>query len=150
MKNSLTSAIVLVSLFSLLLIAASMFTINADMSLLAKDKALKVLINGKEVDLKPLESGDTVMIPLHFPLQDGESTWQVTMDYNKDKGTVTINKALTREKLRGDTICPRCGGNGRCQSCYPAGSGRNINGTGPCYGCDGTGKCFYCNGNGSY
>ena len=150
MKKSLITPIVLVSLFSLLLIAASAFMLNPDMSLLAKDKTLKVLINDKEVELKPMESAGTMMIPLHFPLQDGESTWQVTMDYNKDKGTVTIKKALTREKLRGDSICPRCGGNGRCQACYPAGSGRNITGSGPCYGCDGTGKCFYCNGNGSY
>jgi DnaJ-class molecular chaperone len=116
----------------------------------AKEQAFKVTVNDKEVQITPVASGDMQVIPLSFPLEEGKSTWNVSIDYNKADRTIKIGKTMAREKLRDVTICSRCGGNGRCPSCYPAGSGRNISGTGPCYSCDGTGKCFYCNGYGSY
>lgn len=119
-------------------------------SLFAKDADIKVMINNAASQIKPLKSGDVYYVPLNFPLEEGKNTWQVTVEYDKTKNTVNVQKTLNKQKLRGDTICPRCGGNGRCQACYPPGSGRNISGNGSCSACDGSGKCFYCNGNGSY
>ncbi|MDQ7824546.1 MAG: hypothetical protein RDV48_17215 [Candidatus Eremiobacteraeota bacterium] len=115
----------------------------------AKGKSPAVFINSAASAIVPVESGGSLFLPLNFPLEEGKSTWTVTLDYNKEKGTVNVQKSLAKEKLRGDTKCSRCGGSGKCQSCYPAGSGKSIN-DGVCNGCDGNGKCFYCNGAGSY
>jgi hypothetical protein len=116
----------------------------------AKDQILKITLNGSPSTLKPLESGGQQFVPLSFPLDEGKTTYQVTVDYEKSSGTVKVMKTKAAPKLRGDkTKCPRCGGSGKCQACYPAGSGKNIN-DGSCSACDGNGKCFYCNGQGEY
>ncbi|MDQ7824544.1 MAG: hypothetical protein RDV48_17205 [Candidatus Eremiobacteraeota bacterium] len=115
----------------------------------AKEGGLKITVNNAPSEITPLESGGTLLVPLSFPIEEGKSTWTVTMEYDKAKGTLNIQKTLYKEKLRGDTKCQRCDGTGKCQACYPAGSGKNAVGN-PCYICDGTGKCFYCNGEGKY
>jgi hypothetical protein len=43
--------------------------------------------------------------------------------------------------------CFKCGGTGKCQQDYPAGSGLQMNGA-PCSSCSGTGKCPQCGGTG--
>jgi hypothetical protein len=116
----------------------------------AKDEPVKVIINGNPSQLQPVEAGGRLYLPLDFPLDQGKNNYKVTVEYDKVKGTVTVQKQIVRDKVRGDTECSRCSGKGKCQACYPAGSGKNISGDGACSACDGTGKCFYCNGKGSY
>jgi len=115
----------------------------------AAEQALKVFINDSPSSVKPVDEKGTLFVPLNFPVEQGKTSWTVTVDYDKASGTVKIQKGQVKQKLRGDTKCNRCSGSGKCQACYPAGSGKNIN-DGACNACDGNGKCFYCDGKGDY
>lgn len=116
---------------------------------MASEPAPKVTVNKASSFIKPIESEGTYYVPLSFPAIEGKSTWQVTVEYDKSGNIVKIEKVKVDNKVRGDTKCQRCNGTGDCQACYPAGSGKNINGD-SCGICDGTKKCQYCNGKGNY
>ncbi|GEM_PF-1081899 len=118
-------------------------------ALFAAEEAVKVFINNSPSAMKPVDEKGTLFVPLNFPVQEGKTNWTVTVEYDKSSRTVKIQKTQVKQKLRGDMQCSRCSGSGKCQACYPSGSGKNIN-DGPCNACDGNGKCWYCNGKGSY
>ncbi len=118
-------------------------------SLNASEEALQVLINGHDTKLKPIESNGVLYLPLTFPVEEGKSVWQVKVNFDKTKNRVTIEKIKAGEKYREKTKCDRCTATGKCQACYPSGSGSSANG-GTCNICDGTGKCQKCDGNKEY
>ncbi len=115
----------------------------------AAETALKIIVNNYESNLKPIESDGVLFVPLSFPVEEGKSTWEVSVEYDKTKGTVKIQKNKFKIKQREKTKCPRCTGSKKCQACYPAGSGKTATDK-SCPVCDGTGKCFYCDGKGEY
>lgn len=141
--------IILIFALVSLCLGLAVFTQRDRLMSLAKEAALKILINNKESTLQPLESDGVLFVPLSFPVTEGKSSWQVSLDYDKNAKTVTIQKVKNRQKVREKTKCSRCSGTGKCQACYPAGSGETASG-GTCGICDGTGKCFYCDGKGEY
>lgn len=117
--------------------------------LLAAEEAYKVFLNNSPSTMKPVDEKGTLFVPLNFPVEEGKTNWTVAVEYDNASRTVRIQKTKVKQKLRGDTKCNRCDGSGKCQACYPAGSGKNIS-DGTCNACDGTGKCFYCDGKGKY
>jgi hypothetical protein len=145
--------LVCVALFTLILLAFLCYSAGRygfkGMLLKAEEGVIKVFINKSPSTLKPLEADGRLYVPLSFPVEEGKGAWKVTIEYDKAKGIVNIEKAPAREKQRGDTKCSRCDGSKKCQACYPAGSGKNAN-DGTCSICDGTGKCQRCDGLGSY
>jgi hypothetical protein len=115
----------------------------------AKESALKVFINDAPSRVETVEVKGTQYVPLHFAVEPGKVSYQVTLSYDAASKTLKIEKIRKGKKLRGDHNCERCSGTGDCQACYPAGSGKNIQGT-ACPVCNGTGDCTMCNGTGKY
>jgi len=115
----------------------------------AEESLFKVIINGAESKLQPVESQSVQYVPLFFPLEDGNISYQINIECDNNKKIARIEKIKINKKLRGDHKCERCEGTGKCQACYPAGSGKNIQDN-PCPVCDGTGKCTTCRGEGNY
>lgn len=113
----------------------------------AKKQVMKILVNDRESNIKPITVNGKKYIPLHFPLDKKEKTWEVSVKYDTKTDTVKIKKIIKGRKLRGDKDCHMCNGTGRCQECYPIGSGNNLQND-ACPVCDGTGNCWYCNGTG--
>jgi len=142
-------AIVLVAIFGF--VAASIMIPQMASNLIVKagEKAWKVMVNNKTSKLQPVKIGDKMYIPLNFPLEKGERSWEVNLKYDAKTKTLKIKKTCVQRKVRGNVKCSLCGGSGDCQACYPAGSGKNIQGD-ACPACDGTGDCMICNGQGSY
>ena len=114
-----------------------------------KKSTIKVFVNDKESKVAPVKAGKKEYMPLNFPVEEGEQTWEVKMKYDPKTKTLKVHKINKKRKVRSRIKCNLCGGSGDCQACYPAGSGKNIQGN-ACPACDGTGDCMMCNGDGSY
>ena len=112
---------------------------------LAADQTLNIFFNGNKSNLKPVKVGDTLCVPVHFPLLEGESEYKVTVGRSGDK--VEIRQIPMRPKKRGDDPCYHCTGTGLCQNDYPVGTGNTTSGQ-TCPMCNGAGKCWYCTGSG--
>ncbi|MCE1245042.1 MAG: hypothetical protein LWY06_00190 [Firmicutes bacterium] len=123
---------------------------RSDMAVWAKDTPLKVFFNDKPSQITPVESGGKMYIPVYLPVEKGETSWDIKTKFDPTSKTLKITRTKKGEKLRaGETPCDRCSTSGKCQACYPAGSGKNIQ-SDPCAVCNGTGKCQTCNGAGKF
>jgi hypothetical protein len=142
-QKNLLMLLLILSMTLFIVVLVQHFRLQAD------EAKLKVLINNSPTKLQPMESKGHLYIPLSFLMEEGKTVYQVKITYDKAKGTITIEKVRIGEKYREKTKCLRCDGTGKCQACYPAGSGENANG-GSCSVCDGTGKCQRCNGEKEY
>lgn len=122
------------------------------------DEAMSVYINGEKSELVCEKKGDLYLLPLEFPFQEGNNNWEVVINYDKEAKKVDVEKKFhPMEELlpvRGDNdpyICNLCSGSGKCQTCWPAGSGKSYGeGSDPCSTCGGNGKCWYCGGKGKW
>ena len=106
-------------------------------------------VNGAVSKFHPQRVGDKTVVPLYFPAEKEEAEW--TVKVRRDEKTKKIDVKMTprRAKTRGDNPCHICLQTGKCQTCYPAGSGNNTSGA-PDYMCTATGKCWYCGGAGTW
>lgn len=150
-KNQRYFLAALVVVFTGMLIAGMLFPGETGrMIAQAKEDAIKVFINKKESKIVPVQTDKNILMPINFPVEQGEQTWEVKTKYDPKTKTLNVTVVNKKREVRGDRIkCNACGGSGDCQACYPSGSGRNIQGN-ACPTCNGTGKCFICNGDGSY
>jgi len=115
----------------------------------AQGTPLKIFVNDAPSQLKAIEVDGAEYVPLYFAAEPGKATYQVTVSYDAPSRTMKIEKIKKGKRFRGDHNCERCSGSGKCQACYPVGSGKSIQGEG-CPVCNGSGKCTMCNGAGSY
>lgn len=115
----------------------------------AGEKVMQIFINQKPSKVKVEKIGDKCYVPLYFPVEKGQQEYDLKVKYDPETKKVEITKTRKDRKMRGDGKCPICGGSGKCQHCYPVGSGDNTSGS-PCNICNGTGDCQFCNGTGKY
>jgi hypothetical protein len=134
----------------LALIGAATLALRPDLTTAwANGTPLKIFFNDKPSNVKALEVDGVPYVPVYFPAEERESRWEITIARDQASNTVRITKTRTGPVLRGDHNCERCGGSGKCQSCYPVGSGKNIQDE-SCPVCNGSGNCGMCNGSGKY
>jgi hypothetical protein len=123
---------------------------RGDMTTWAKDSPFKVFFNDKPSQIVPVETAGKYYVPVYLPVEKGDSSWEISTKFDPATKTLKIKRLKKGEKLRiGEHPCDRCSESGKCQACYPAGSGKNIQNE-PCAVCNGTGKCQTCNGNGKF
>lgn len=149
MKKKITAVliIILIVLIGIFIINTINSQLKLDLAAWAKEISYKIFVNGHPSKIKPVKQGEKEYLPLHFPLEKGEQTWQVKLKYDPDTKTVKVEKVKPSRNLRGEEKCFFCEGTGDCMDCYPPGSGKAVNGE-PCVSCEGTGKCPYCGGDG--
>lgn len=115
-------------------------------TLSAAESAWKVLFNGQPSQVQVEQAGERASVPVSFPVEAGETTWEVTLKVDEAGRTVQIVRSQKKPPVRAET-CWFCSGDGDCRECYPKGSGKNTADL-PCNFCNGTGKCDYCGGSG--
>lgn len=114
----------------------------------AAEAAIKVFFNGQATTTKTIEvTGGGHIVPVYFPIQDGETTWEVKLAYDATAKELKIVRTPLKPKVRGDDPCYYCSGGGKCQNCFPVGSGASASGA-TCGLCNGNAKCSYCGGSG--
>lgn len=128
---------------ALLLAALVLVAPLAPRTLRAAEAAWKVLFNGHPSQTRVMETDGRAHLPVSFPLEPGESTWEVTLKVDEAGRTVQVLRTRKTAPVRDDAKCWFCSGDGQCHSCYPAGSGANTAGL-PCNVCNGTGDCDSC------
>ncbi len=132
----------------LLALAALLLTLPlAPRALQAAEAAWKVLFNGKPSTTQVVEAGGRHFVPVTFPVDSGETVWEVTLKSDPSGRTVQILRQRKQPPRREEETCRICEGDGECHSCYPTGSGVNTAGL-PCIVCNGSGECEYCRGSG--
>lgn len=119
----------------------------APRTLQAAEAAWKVLFNGAPSKTQVLEGEGGACVPVAFPVEPGQTTWEVTLKVDPAGRTVQIVRERKGAARRGEEKCPICSGDGDCHSCYPVASGLNTSGA-PCSNCNGTGECDFCRGTG--
>ena len=130
--------------FFIFVVALTMFCLGA----VAED-GYQLWINGTLSKFHPIKVQDQIVVPLDFPAQVEEMEWSVSVRRDEKTRKVEVKMSPKRRTTRGENPCHVCIGSGKCQSCYPAGSGENTSGQ-PDYMCTGTGKCWYCKGEGKW
>jgi hypothetical protein len=113
------------------------------------DDAYQLWVNGAHSRFAPINVQDQLVVPLNFPISQDDMEWTVSLHRDAKTHKVEVQMSPKRPKTRGDNQCHVCLGTGKCQSCYPAGSGNNTAGD-PDYMCTATGKCWYCKGEGKW
>lgn len=119
----------------------------APRALQAAEAAWKVLFNGHPSKAQVVEVEGRHFVPVSFPLEAGETIWEVTLKTDPAGRTVQVLRQRKAPPRRADETCRICEGDGECHSCYPTGSGMNTAGL-PCMVCNGSGECDYCRGSG--
>lgn len=111
--------------------------------------AWQVLFNGtvSKTQIVNTESGDLVPVYFEVPREGETESYGVLLETDSANKQVKVTRVKKKGPLteRGD--CPKCGGSKDCQSCYPAGTGKNTAGY-ECYSCNASGDCPYCRGSG--
>jgi len=114
----------------------------------AAEAAIKVYFNGQATTIKTTEvTGGGHVVPVSFPVLEGESTWEVKLAYDPTTKELKIERKAIKPKVRGDDPCYYCSGGGKCQNCFPVGSGASASGA-TCGLCNGNARCAYCGGSG--
>jgi len=134
-------------LFLVLALLAATLVASGLATAWAKSSPLKIFINEKPSTVKATEVDGVPYVPVYFPAEKG--TYEIKVSFDKTTNTMRIEKKKDVPVLRGDHNCERCSGSGKCQSCYPVGSGKSIQDE-SCSVCNGTGSCGMCNGSGKY
>lgn len=114
----------------------------------AAEAAIKVYFNGQATTAKTVEvTGGGRIVPVYFPIAEGETTYEVKLAYDSQLHELKIERKPLKPKIRGDEDCYYCSGSGKCQNCFPLGSGASASGA-TCGLCNGNAKCAYCGGSG--
>lgn len=119
---------------------------------------LAVYVNDKETDIICLKKDETYLLPLELPFREGEGKWEIIINCSGENKKVDVRKIYHPPEeileTRGDEEpwpCNSCSGTGKCQFCYPVGSGHTYFDDSPdCQWCNGSGKDWNCNGKGTY
>ena len=107
-----------------------------------------VYLNGTKTSLKATVLKDgTILTPMSFPVGKDNQEYDLSIHADAKAHIVYVQRKPRAAKLRGDEKCYHCSGTGKCQQCYPEGSGLNTSGV-SCQYCSATGKCWYCEGTG--
>ncbi len=113
----------------------------------ANDPSYSVLINEQPSRVQVLREGDSLALPLSFPIEAQDQSFEVSIHRDQQAGRIETKIKQIRRKTRGEQNCYWCEATGKCVQDYPAGSGLNYSGASE-YFCNGTGLCHHCSGTG--